>query len=97
MKKAKKVYVVCNGRHRGIYDEWWRCRSQVEGYKGSLYRGFTDPEEAIAYCREEMPDSYYGDEEYQIFIGEEKYTVSDFYQFLEESETMLTRMSVGVR
>lgn len=96
MNGSKKIYVVCKGRHKGIYDEWWECRSQVDGYKGAIYRGFTDPDEAIAYCRDEMPDDYYGNEEHLISIGEENCRIPDFYQFLEVSEAMLTAMSDGV-
>ena len=37
-----KFYVVWQGRHPGIYDNWEVCKKEIIGCKGALYKGFPD-------------------------------------------------------
>ena len=39
-------YVVFVGREPGIYDDWERCRAQVEGFSGAQHRSFASAAEA---------------------------------------------------
>ena len=41
-----KFYVVWIGRKPGIYNNWEKCKKQVEGVEGARYKGF--PTEEIA-------------------------------------------------
>ena len=41
-----KYYTARSGRQPGIYTTWDACRGQVEGYKGAVFKSFTDEEEA---------------------------------------------------
>ena len=45
----KQYYVVINSRTPGIYTNWEDCKAQVNGYKGSKYKGFVTMEEAQQY------------------------------------------------
>ena len=45
----KKVYAVRKGRETGIFTDWDTCKKQVDGYAGAEYKGFADPQEALAY------------------------------------------------
>ena len=50
---AKKTYyVVLVGRTPGIYQNWEDCKSQVNGYKGSKYKGFKSIQEAQQYIED---------------------------------------------
>jgi ribonuclease HI len=41
MKKPKsKYYVVWEGHQTGIFDNWDKCKKQVDGYTGAKYKGF---------------------------------------------------------
>ena len=42
----KKIYVVWNGVHPGIYDNWEDCKSQVFGFENAQYKSFETLEEA---------------------------------------------------
>ncbi|MEI6456033.1 MAG: ribonuclease H family protein [bacterium] len=35
-----KFYVVWKGKTPGIYEGWDKCRKQVEGFTGAMYKGF---------------------------------------------------------
>ncbi|NTW32994.1 MAG: hypothetical protein HGB12_10260 [Bacteroidetes bacterium] len=35
-----KFYVVWIGKNPGIYNNWDRCKKQVEGVEGAKYKGF---------------------------------------------------------
>jgi len=52
---AKKFYAVAIGRKPGIYDNWPAARSQVLGYPGALYKGFSTREEAKAWLKNPEP------------------------------------------
>lgn len=45
-KTAKKYYVVWKGVCPGIYDSWAKCKENVEGYAGPLYKSFPTLQEA---------------------------------------------------
>lgn len=51
MKKEERpkyrAYVVFVGKIPGIYENWNECRANTDGYRGSLFRGYLDYEEAI--------------------------------------------------
>ena len=41
----KKVYAVAKGRETGIFNKWFGqggAWDQVNGYKGAVFKGFTD-------------------------------------------------------
>ncbi|SMN20523.1 similar to Saccharomyces cerevisiae YMR234W RNH1 Ribonuclease H1 [Maudiozyma saulgeensis] len=47
---AKKYYyAVQNGRNEGVYDSWNDCKSQTDGYAGSVYKKFSSYSEAQAF------------------------------------------------
>jgi len=41
MAGKKKYYVVWEGRHPGIYEEWQDALEQVENFKGARYKAYT--------------------------------------------------------
>lgn len=47
-RKGGKYYVVWQGRIPGIYDEWSKAKTQIEGFPNAQYRGYTTREEALA-------------------------------------------------
>ena len=46
---AKKVYAVRKGRTTGIFTDWDSCKAQVDGFPGAEYKGFANPQDALAY------------------------------------------------
>lgn len=50
---SKKYYAVKVGRTPGIYMSWDDCQSQISGFKGAVYKGFSDIKEADAFIRGE--------------------------------------------
>jgi len=57
-----KYYAVKCGREIGIYLTWDECKSQVDGFKGALYKSFTSKQDALNYLDqlndiELIPDS----------------------------------------
>lgn len=51
---AKKYYVVWEGRHPGIYDDWEDAREQIEGFPGARYKAFPNSAAAAAAFRSEI-------------------------------------------
>lgn len=51
MAKEPKYYAVANGRHVGIFNNWYTCKQLVDGYSGSKYKKFDTFEEAQEYMR----------------------------------------------
>lgn len=48
----KKIYVVVRGRNPGVYRTWSGkngAAEQVQGFPGAVYKGFTRPEDALAW------------------------------------------------
>lgn len=50
---SKKYYVVKVGKERGIYDTWEECEKQVKGYKGAIFKSFTNEVDAQRYLNGE--------------------------------------------
>ncbi len=46
MATKKKYYVVWEGKERGIFDSWEKCKKSIEGHKGAKYKSFISPEKA---------------------------------------------------
>lgn len=42
----KKYYAVKTGRSTGIFDTWEKCKKQIEGYSGAIYKSFSNYEDA---------------------------------------------------
>lgn len=57
MAPAKKIkyYTVWRGRKPGVYNNWPDTESQVTGFPGALYKGFTSEEEALEAFKQEPP------------------------------------------
>lgn len=47
----KKVYAVAKGKKPGIYYNWPDAKSQVEGFNGAVYKGFTSVDEAEEWLK----------------------------------------------
>ena len=46
MGKTRKYYVVWQGIHPGVYNNWEDCKEQVEGQSGAKYKAFESREAA---------------------------------------------------
>ena len=46
MAKTRKYYVVWQGQHPGVYNNWDDCKEQVEGYSDAKYKAFESREAA---------------------------------------------------
>lgn len=51
MSKKKKYYVVWKGVTPGIYDDWNKCKHQVQGYEGAMYKSYKSLDEATEAFR----------------------------------------------
>jgi ribonuclease HI len=53
----KKVYVVFEGRQRGIFEDWVDCHNATNGFRGNCFKSFSSHEEAeqawLAYKNKE--------------------------------------------
>lgn len=47
-----KVYAVKKGRKTGLFRTWSECEAQVKGFKGALYKSFTNEDEAYLYLKD---------------------------------------------
>ncbi len=45
-KTKKKYYVVWKGYNPGIYDSWDKCKQQIHGYQGAMYKSYPDQKTA---------------------------------------------------
>ena len=54
----KKVYVVKEGRKKGIFLTWNDCKEMISGYSNASYKSFEDPYEAIDYLLGSDIDKY---------------------------------------
>jgi ribonuclease HI len=43
------LYAVANGRKTGIFDTWDECSEQVKGFRGAIYKKFTNAKDANDY------------------------------------------------
>lgn len=48
---ARKFYVVWEGRHPGVYEDWADAQEQVENFPGAKYKSFSSQEAAVAAFR----------------------------------------------
>lgn len=53
---GKKFYVVWEGRHQGVFEEWDDVVEQTENYPGAKYKSFKTQEEAVAAFRRYMQE-----------------------------------------
>lgn len=49
--KMKKYYAVKKGRHPGIYSTWPEAQQQVQGFKGAIFKGFTELSAAQSFIK----------------------------------------------
>lgn len=81
---AKKFYAVKVGKKPGIYETWAECQSQISGFSGAIYRGFSTQEEAMVFlkntetevkskCPEMTPAIAYVDGSYDILTNSFSY------------------------
>ena len=57
-----KCYVVFEGRHPGVYDDWEDAREQVEGYQGAKYRAYSSQAAAaLAFRRYDTGEASLGE------------------------------------
>ncbi|HLS52415.1 MAG TPA: ribonuclease H family protein [Tissierellaceae bacterium] len=54
---SKYYYGVQIGKKPGVYKSWPECQTQVNGYKGAIYKKFKDYKEALAFAKGENIDS----------------------------------------
>lgn len=47
----KKFYAVAKGRKPGIYDNWPEAKSQIDGFAGAVYKGFTSKKDAEEWMK----------------------------------------------
>ena len=50
----EKIYAVRKGRNTGLYFSWYECKEQIVGYKGAVFKSFTDLHEASNYLMQEQ-------------------------------------------
>lgn len=48
---GRKFYVVFEGRHPAVYEDWEDALEQVENFPGARYKGYSTQEEAVAAFR----------------------------------------------
>ena len=48
---ARKFYVVWEGRHPGVYEDWADAQEQVENFPGAKFKSFTSQDAAVAAFR----------------------------------------------
>lgn len=79
---AKKFYTVKVGKKPGIYETWAECQSQISGFSGAIYKGFSTREEAVAFlgnavakseCPETTPAIAYVDGSYDSLTNSFSY------------------------
>lgn len=79
---AKKFYAVKVGKKPGIYETWAECQSQISGFSGAVYKGFSTREEATAFignaetkseCLEMTPAIAYVDGSYDSLTNSFSY------------------------
>lgn len=48
---SRKFYVVWEGRHPGVYEDWADAQEQIENFPGAKYKSFSSQEAAVAAFR----------------------------------------------
>lgn len=72
-----KFYAVKVGRELGIFRTWEECRKRVEGYPNSIYKSFSNYEEAYSFI--------YGENSFYKEKDDEKLEVSDITAYIDGS------------
>lgn len=57
MSKKKKYYAVRLGHKPGIYETWEACLLNTKGYKGAVYKSFTEKSEAVEWLENGIAQS----------------------------------------
>jgi ribonuclease HI len=50
----RQYYAVVRGRTPGVYRSWEECEREVRGFKGNLYKGFSEEGEAKAFMQQNL-------------------------------------------
>jgi ribonuclease HI len=58
---SKKIYVVWQGKKKGVFEDWSKCKDSIHGFKGANYKAFKSLESAQK-AFSEGPDKYWGQE-----------------------------------
>ncbi len=53
---TKKYYAVKKGKKTGIFNTWDECKRQVDGFKGAIYKSFTDLSLAESFLNDEKKE-----------------------------------------
>ncbi len=77
MAKTKKYYVVWEGHEPGVYDDWKKCKRQIDGFPGAKYKSFKSMNAA---------ESAYNDSYKEHYNTKGKNSKPDFMSFKEEIE-----------
>ncbi len=85
MKKNNHWYVVIKGWRQGLFDSWKDCSRQIHGYKGAVYKGFPNLEQAYEYAI----DNLRGGGRYVIINNYEFKYFKELGSFIEAVEEML--------
>lgn len=48
----KKYYAVKVGRNKGVYDTWDKCKREIDGYSGAIYKSFYSYDDAISFLED---------------------------------------------
>ncbi|KAL2264995.1 hypothetical protein VTJ83DRAFT_7505 [Remersonia thermophila] len=64
-----KYYAVRVGAKPGIYTSWAICQQQISGFKGAVFKSFTDYEDASAFVQGRNPTSAAADNKPPRFYG----------------------------
>ena len=51
-----KYYVVKKGNKPGLYNNWEDCKKEILGYKGAVYKSFSDYNDAINYLNDNLEE-----------------------------------------
>lgn len=51
---GRKYYVVWEGRHPGVYEDWEDALEQIENFPGAKYKGYVSQEEAVSAFRKHL-------------------------------------------
>jgi len=78
---GKKYYAIKNGRIPGIYETWDEAKKQIDGFKGAVYKSFTNINSAKEYMG------------YKIKGEEKKFKEGVLYIFTDGSYNTKTKKS----
>ena len=48
-RERRKWYAVRRGRKVGLFDNWEKCKTQVDGYRSGDYKSFRNINDALTY------------------------------------------------